>query len=102
MDGNGSEMDITYVIYLIDDIGEEFFINQKDELVGVKMAFNQNPLIVKNLFQISAQLNRLRKKYVLRWQLFALEYDEFLERKDQLSLHYRLVIRGYQISRINI
>ncbi|GAB4015048.1 hypothetical protein GCM10028808_39310 [Spirosoma migulaei] len=78
-------MQITYVVYLIDSIGDEFFITQKDEQVRVNALNDQKPLVVKNLFQISAQLSRLRQKYASNCRLFALEYGEFLERKDQLS-----------------
>ena len=76
-------MEIAYVVYLIDSIGEEFFITQEDEQVKVNTTDDQKPLIVKSLFQISAQLIRLRKKYTSNCRLFALEYSEFLERKDQ-------------------
>ena len=82
---NGSELEITYVVYLIDSIGDEFFITQEDEQVRVNVLTDQKPLVVKNLFQISAQLGRLRPKYASNCRLFALEYGEFLERKDQLS-----------------
>ena len=82
---NGSELEITYVVYLIDSIGEEFFITQEDEQVRVNALSDQRPLVVKNLFQISAQLGRLRQKYAYNCRLFALEYGEFLERKNQLS-----------------
>jgi|GEM_PF-5870917 len=78
----GNVMEIRYVIYLIDSIGEEFYITQEDELVRVNVTNGQKPLVVKNLFQISAQLGRLRQKYPSSCRLFALEYDEFLERQD--------------------
>jgi hypothetical protein len=78
-------MQITYVVYLIDSIGDEFFIAQEDEQVRVNALTDQKPLVVKNLFQISAQLGRLRQKYEFNCRLFAFEYGEFLERKDQLS-----------------
>ncbi|GAB3900152.1 hypothetical protein [Spirosoma agri] len=81
----GSELEITYVVYLVDSNGDEFFITQEDEQVRVNALTDQKPLVVKNLFQISAQLGRLRKKYSANCRLFALEYGEFLERKDQLS-----------------
>lgn len=80
---NGSEMEMTYVIYLIDSIGEEFFITQEDEPVRVNAHSDQNPLVVNSFFQLSAQLSRLRKKYSSSCQLFALEYGEFLKRKGQ-------------------
>jgi len=79
----GGDIEITYVIYLIDSLGEEFFINQEDEAVRVNAHSDQNPLVVDNFFQLSTQLSRLRKKYSSTCQLFALEYGEFLERKEQ-------------------
>lgn len=81
----GSEMEITYVVYLVDSSGDEYFITQEDEQVRVNALTDQKPLVVKNLFQISAQLGRLRQTYASNCRLFALEYCEFLERKDQLS-----------------
>lgn len=80
----GRAMELTYVVCLIDSIGDEFFITQEDEQVRVNALNDQKPLEVKTLFQISAQLIRLRKKYSSNCRLFALEYDEFLERKNQL------------------
>ncbi len=80
-----SEMEITYVVYLIDGSGEEFFVAQEDELVRVNINNDQKPLVVKTIFQISAQLDRLRKKHSSDLRLFALEYGEFLERKGQLK-----------------
>ncbi|QHW00325.1 hypothetical protein [Spirosoma endbachense] len=47
-------MQITYVVYLIDSIGDEFFITQEDEQIRVNVLTDQKPLVVKNLFQISA------------------------------------------------
>ena len=80
--GNGLE--ITYVVYLVDPVGDEFFINQGDQAVRVNTLSDQEPLVVKTMFQINAQLNRLREKYPPGYRLFALEYGEFVERKDQL------------------
>ena len=81
----GNELEITYVVYLIDDNGEEYFVNQENELIPVSTSVDQQLLILKNLFQISAQLTRLRKIYLSNCRLFALEYGEFLERKRQIG-----------------
>lgn len=80
-----NEMEITYVIYLIDGMGEEFFITQEDELVRVNDPVNQKPLLVRTLSQLSAQLSRLRNKYPSNCCLFALERGEFDERYDQMK-----------------
>lgn len=81
----GSEIEITYVVYLIDGNGDEFFVSQDDKAIRVNAAGDQKPLVVKNLFQISAHLNRLRENYLPNCRLFALEFDEFLERKNHLG-----------------
>ena len=47
---DGGEMEMTYVIYLIDSIGEEFFITQEDEPVRVNAHSDQNPLVVNSFF----------------------------------------------------
>lgn len=77
-----SEMEMTYVIYLIDGIGDEFFITQKDELVRVNAPVYHKPLLVKTLFQLSAQLSRFRNKYPSNYRIFGLERGEFDERYD--------------------
>ncbi|GAB4039324.1 hypothetical protein [Spirosoma gilvum] len=81
---NGSEVEITYVVYLVDSNGDEFYIAQDDQSVRVNTPDDQKPLMLKTVFQLNAQLGRLRKKYSPTCRLFGLEYGEFLERKGQL------------------
>jgi len=82
-EGFGSEAGIGYVIYLIDGIGEEYFINQQDTLVPVKSSGDQQPLEVKSFVQISVQLAMFRKMYPSNCRLFALERSEFDQQLSQ-------------------
>lgn len=84
-EGHRMEVDFTYVIYLVDGVGGEYFISQDDEMVRADEENNPKPLWVNSLSQINGQLNRLRPKFPTNYLLFALERTEFELRVSQIK-----------------
>ncbi len=76
---------VQFVISLENESGQEFFLAESDVLVSFTDTSDQSPILVETYQEISAQLNRLRQKHSSSWWIYAVNRNEFDERRKQVQ-----------------
>lgn len=83
---SGEEFDaVQFVISLENESGQEFFLAESNVLVNLTDTSDQSPILVETYQEISAQLNRLRQKHSSSWWIYAVDRNEFYERRRQVQ-----------------
>lgn len=77
------DIEMAFVINLVDGTGREFYINTAREAVAFNDPLKGEPLVLKDYPLIEKHINSLKKKYPATCRLYGVERKEFDARRVQ-------------------
>ena len=78
-------LDLSFVINLEDGAGREFYLTEDHAFINLTESELKGPLNIQTYSELSRILNQLKHKYPASCHVYALERNEFDQRRERLQ-----------------